>query len=62
VSRRERSGALTLSGTGSIGLYNTAATLEAGSLSQTDGSLGMSGGTLAVTGQATGRTKPGMRE
>ena len=47
------SGALTLSGTGSIGLYNTAATLEAGSLSQTGGSLGMSGGTLAVTGQAT---------
>jgi len=47
------SGALTLSGTGSIGLYNTAATLEAGSLSQTGGSLGMSGGTLAVTGEAS---------
>jgi hypothetical protein len=42
----DSSGALTLSGTGSIGLYNTAATLEAGSLSQTGGSLGMSGGTL----------------
>jgi fibronectin-binding autotransporter adhesin len=49
----EASGALTLSGSGSIGLYNTAATLEAGSLSQTGGSLGMSGGTLAVTGQAS---------
>lgn len=49
----DASGALTLSGTGSIGLYNTAATLEAGSLSQTGGSLGMSGGTLAVTGQAS---------
>jgi fibronectin-binding autotransporter adhesin len=47
------SGALTLSGTGSIGLYNTAATLDAGSLSQTGGSLGMSGGTLAVAGQAS---------
>ena len=47
------SGALTLSGSGSIGLYNTAATLEAGSLSQTGGSLGMSGGTLAVAGQAS---------
>ena len=40
----DASGALTISGTGSIGLYNTAATLEAGSLSQTGGSLGMSGG------------------
>jgi fibronectin-binding autotransporter adhesin len=49
----DASGALTLSGTGSIGLYNTAATLEAGSLSQTGGSLGMSGGTLAVAGQAS---------
>jgi hypothetical protein len=47
------SGALTLSGTGSIGLYDTAATLEAGSLSQTGGSLGISGGTLAVAGQVT---------
>ena len=49
----DASGALTLSGTGSIGLYNTAATLEAGSLSQTGGSLGMSGGTLAVAGEAS---------
>ena len=49
----DASGALTLSGTGSVGLYNTAATLEAGSLSQTGGSLGMSGGTLAVTGEAS---------
>jgi hypothetical protein len=49
----DASGALTLSGTGSIGLYNTAATLEAGSLSQTGGSLGMSGGTLAVAGNAS---------
>ena len=49
----DASGALTLSGSGSIGLYNTAATLEAGSLSKTGGSLGMSGGTLAVTGQAS---------
>jgi fibronectin-binding autotransporter adhesin len=47
------SGALTLSGSGSIGLYNTAATLKAGSLAQTGGNLGMSGGTLAVAGQAT---------
>src|SRR5215472_1801881 len=47
------SGALTVSGSGSIGLYNTAATLEAGSLSQTGGSLGMSGGTLAIAGQAS---------
>jgi fibronectin-binding autotransporter adhesin len=46
------SGALTLSGTGSIGLYNTAATLQAGSFAQTGGSLGMSGGNLAITGQA----------
>ena len=49
----DASAALTLSGTGSIGLYNTAATLKAGSLSQTGGSLGMSGGTLAVAGQAS---------
>jgi hypothetical protein len=49
----DASGALTLSGTGSIGIYNTAATLEVGSLSQTGGSLGMSGGTLAVTGEAS---------
>ncbi len=49
----DASGALTLSGSGSVGLYNTAATLEAGSLSQTGGSLGMSGGTLAVTGGAS---------
>jgi hypothetical protein len=47
------SGALTLSGSGSIGLYNTAATLKAGSLAQTGGSLGMSGGTLAVADQAS---------
>jgi hypothetical protein len=47
------SGALTLSGTGSIGLYNTAATLQAGSFAQTGGSFGMSGGTLGITGQAT---------
>jgi hypothetical protein len=47
------SGALTLSGTGSIGIYNTAATLQAGSLTQTGGSLGMSGGTLAIAGQAS---------
>jgi hypothetical protein len=47
------SSALTLSGSGSIGLYNTAATLDAGSLSQTGGSLGMSGGTLEVTGEAS---------
>jgi fibronectin-binding autotransporter adhesin len=47
------SGALTLSGTGSIGLYNTAATLKAGSFAQTGGSFGMSGGTLAIAGQAT---------
>jgi hypothetical protein len=47
------SGALTLSGSGSIGIYNSAATLDAGSLSQTGGSLGMSGGTLAVTGDAS---------
>jgi hypothetical protein len=46
-------GALTLSGTGSIGMYNTAATLQAGSLTQTGGSLGMSGGTLAIAGQAS---------
>jgi fibronectin-binding autotransporter adhesin len=49
----DASGALTLSGSGSIGIYNSAATLEAGSLSQTGGSLGMSGGTLAVTGEAS---------
>jgi fibronectin-binding autotransporter adhesin len=47
------SGALTLSGTGSIGIYNTAATLQAGSLTQTGGSFGMSGGTLAIAGQAS---------
>ena len=47
------SGALALSGAGSIGLYNPAATLSAGSLSQTGGSLGMSGGTLAVNGLAS---------
>jgi len=47
------SGALTLSGTGSIELYNTAATLQAGSFAQTGGSLGMSGGTLSIAGQAT---------
>jgi hypothetical protein len=47
------SGALTLSGTGSIGLYNPAAPLDAGSFTQTGGSLGMSGGTLAITGQAS---------
>ena len=49
----DASGALTLSGSGSIGIYNNAATLEAGSLSQTGGSLSMSGGTLAVTGEAS---------
>src|SRR5271169_2786210 len=49
----DASGALTLSGSGSVGLYNTVAILEAGSLSQTGGSLGMSGGTLAVTGEAS---------
>ena len=49
----DASDALTLSGSGSIGIYNNAATLEAGSLSQTGGSLGMSGGTLAVTGEAS---------
>jgi hypothetical protein len=47
------SGALALSGTGSIGLYNAAATLDAGSFAQTGGSLGMSGGTLAIAGQAS---------
>jgi hypothetical protein len=49
----DASGALTLSGTESIGLYNPAATLDAGSFIQTGGSLGMSGGTLAITGQAS---------
>jgi hypothetical protein len=47
------SGALALSGAGSIGLYNPAATLSAGSLSQTGGILGMSGGTLGVSGLAS---------
>jgi hypothetical protein len=47
------SGALSLSGTGRIGIYNNAAILQAASLAVLGGSLGMSSGTLAVTGQAS---------